>query len=654
MSPVIRLDRKDEAGNYYSGTEVGDTLTSFPINLQNKIKMTFKFDFMRAGRHHYPFGWDTAEMFGPESTILDSAGNVLHPGDSLILEFKNPKDSELNPPAAGWNEMAAIDGGHDFEFKSFFAKPVAGGWQIRIDKDTSFVPDTNNYFTADFRFRLRLKASNNGSQSGLPKDDADGWYIDNPTIEIPIEPELEVRWVRVVNPYTKIPQSQAIFPIYVDIQDHSSGEFVALPFRVTILDPQSRIVYSQEIESGVMQGQDSVLRFPDWDATSLAGNNAEYTITAAIAQQGVDTYTADDTTSSKFYLNIDQGPDAIQEFAYDHAGLDAPADSGNDIPNYTRLTDAGIGFTTSTTGSFAMKFQLVRKDTVYGVRAYSVTGYADDAVRISILTGDSNSCVPGGAVLSAMEAAFEDFDAFGYYDLPNPLVLPPGTYWASISQLGLGKTELGGDLSRGGGLLAFAGANFPRIHPIYNSQYGTQWGSDPKDNNGSVGCSFAVETPAGSGNWQPMMPDSGWWPAMVPSSGLLWQTIPNSATTGFGTYLPMIRVIIGNTIPAGVNSEIPASSDFALRPCSPNPFDPNSGALAIDFSLPAEEEATVIIYNALGTEVRTITEGHISAGDHHFAWNGRDESGAIVPPGIYVVALTTPEGEQVSKLVVTP
>lgn len=36
FAPVIRLDRRDAEGNVYSGSDVGDTLISFPFNLRDK------------------------------------------------------------------------------------------------------------------------------------------------------------------------------------------------------------------------------------------------------------------------------------------------------------------------------------------------------------------------------------------------------------------------------------------------------------------------------------------------------------------------------------------------------------------------------------------------------------------------------------------
>ncbi len=665
-SPVIRLDRKDESGNLYAGSGVGDTLTSFPINLQGKTKITFHFDYMRAGRNHYPLGWDDSVMIGPESTILDSLGNIIRAGDSLILEFKKPSAPEVNPTPEDWNEMAAIDGRHDFEFKSFFARPVAGGWQIRIDNDTSFLPDTSNYFTDDFRFRFRLKAKDD-DPSGSPVDDGDAWYIDNPSVIVPLEPHLEVRWVRVVNPYTKVPQSQAVFPVFMNVLDYGSSNGPGCPFRVTILDPNGNVVYSHEVTLETLtEGEDTVLRFPDWDASNLPGNASEYTATAAMDQPGFDSYSGDDSTYTKFFLNVDYGAGAIQEFACDDAGLEPGQDTGNDIPKLTGIPGSGIGFN-GTTGSLAMKFQLARRDTLYGTRVYfGSANQGPDYIRITLLNGDSNSCVPRDTVVqpgvqTMMEAerGGNGFNQFWPYYFAKPIILEKGTYWIAASQLSPHNMELGGDFSRGGGQIVSTNNRTPRIQPTYGSSlstmsYGTQWGSGPGDNNGGMSCSFAVETPAGSGNWKPMMPDSGWWPAMVSSNGLqpIIRISDSQPWTGVGTYLPMIRPMIAQSIepPFGVSAN-PATV-FGLGPNYPNPFDPNETSAAISFTLPTQATVSLTICNIMGEVVKTLVNAVRLAGTHSVWWDGRDERGATVPAGLYFVSLQSIDGHATVKLIV--
>ena len=68
-------------------------------------------------------------------------------------------------------------------------------------------------------------------------------------------------------------------------------------------------------------------------------------------------------------------------------------------------------------------------------------------------------------------------------------------------------------------------------------------------------------------------------------------------------------------------------------------FDGASPAsLQYSLSAPASS-ATVTISDASGRTVRTATLGALTAGDAAFAWDGRDNSGALLPAGAYSFAV---------------
>jgi len=77
--------------------------------------------------------------------------------------------ARCNPSAGAWSQVAAIDGGHDFEFQNF---------NLSFDR---FGPI--NYLATDFRYRFRLKAKNDGPLVAPPVDDGDTWYVDNPSLD---------------------------------------------------------------------------------------------------------------------------------------------------------------------------------------------------------------------------------------------------------------------------------------------------------------------------------------------------------------------------------------------------------------------------------------------------------------------------------------
>jgi hypothetical protein len=68
----------------------------------------------------------------------------------------------------------------------------------------------------------------------------------------------------------------------------------------------------------------------------------------------------------------------------------------------------------------------------------------------------------------------------------------------------------------------------------------------------------------------------------------------------------------------------------------PNPF---RAATALAFELPAAGPARLAVYDASGRRVRTLLDGESSAGPHEVAWDGTDDAGRTVPPGVFVSRL---------------
>ncbi|MEJ2628606.1 MAG: FlgD immunoglobulin-like domain containing protein [bacterium] len=79
----------------------------------------------------------------------------------------------------------------------------------------------------------------------------------------------------------------------------------------------------------------------------------------------------------------------------------------------------------------------------------------------------------------------------------------------------------------------------------------------------------------------------------------------------------------------------------------PNPFNPKT---TINFTLPVESRVELNIYNMLGIKVRTLLEEKRTAGNYSVHWNGRDDSGALVPSGIYMYELVTSDFTQRKKM----
>lgn len=78
---------------------------------------------------------------------------------------------------------------------------------------------------------------------------------------------------------------------------------------------------------------------------------------------------------------------------------------------------------------------------------------------------------------------------------------------------------------------------------------------------------------------------------------------------------------------------------------SPNPFNPST---TIAFSIPTAARVSLVIYNAIGQEVRRLIDGPLSAGAHRIRWDGRDARGREAAGGVYVYSLVSERGESTS------
>ena len=88
--------------------------------------------------------------------------------------------------------------------------------------------------------------------------------------------------------------------------------------------------------------------------------------------------------------------------------------------------------------------------------------------------------------------------------------------------------------------------------------------------------------------------------------------------------------------------------DVLLGPSVPNPFAPHT---TIHFNVPAPSVVDLGVYNILGQRVRTLHAGDLGAGEHTREWDGRDERGEELPPGIYFVRITIGDVTESRRLV---
>ena len=94
-------------------------------------------------------------------------------------------------------------------------------------------------------------------------------------------------------------------------------------------------------------------------------------------------------------------------------------------------------------------------------------------------------------------------------------------------------------------------------------------------------------------------------------------------------------------------SELPDA--FAVGQNFPNPFNPET---TITYALPQASDVRLVIYNALGQEVRTLINGVQPAGFHRIVWDSRDNMGRQVSSGIYLYRLVAGEFLDTRKMLI--
>lgn len=181
---------------------------------------------------------------------------------------------------------------------------------------------------------------------------------------------------------------------------------------------------------------------------------------------------------------------------------------------------------------------------------------------------------------------------------------------------------------------------------------------------GTYEVSFSVASPKTSGIFklsldgreitQPIaVPNTGGWDA--------WRTIKAENVQLSGGQHELTLVISGGdfniqkmefvlkTASGTDNDGEIAPEDFRLGQNYPNPFN---GETIIPVSLP-EDTATQVrlsIHNLFGEEVKVLTNGRISGGQHEITWDGMDDNNRSVAGGVYFYRAATSKKARIRKL----
>ncbi|MDA3861442.1 MAG: T9SS type A sorting domain-containing protein [Melioribacteraceae bacterium] len=98
--------------------------------------------------------------------------------------------------------------------------------------------------------------------------------------------------------------------------------------------------------------------------------------------------------------------------------------------------------------------------------------------------------------------------------------------------------------------------------------------------------------------------------------------------------------ILESSVGTGVEAKeltIITPNDYTLNQNYPNPFNPTTN---IRFSLPVSKKISVIIYDMLGSKVKTLVNNeNFSKGSYEVTWNGTNNFGSKVASGNYIATM---------------
>lgn len=87
---------------------------------------------------------------------------------------------------------------------------------------------------------------------------------------------------------------------------------------------------------------------------------------------------------------------------------------------------------------------------------------------------------------------------------------------------------------------------------------------------------------------------------------------------------------------------------YSLAQNYPNPFNPTT---EINFSIGRHEKVSLVVYDLLGREVKTLIKDDLVPGEYKVNWDGRNDHGNLLSSGVYIYKLSTENFSKVRKMV---
>lgn len=644
-SPVISMNRLTLGGGEPAESPGGDIIRSFPVDMRGRENSVLSISIQRVRyRDDWERGYGDATLVGPEPRAIFN-GNVLGPyqvgtaasanPDEIVVELAN---NSVGGPDKAQERLFHVTNIDDERWRFHFrdedndeliekdvpALGLYGGGGYRVgflenDPDSVLaeetqtrrnslrpnvyddgfdeeyrkffiaIPDTfinfPNEVAQNFRFRVRVMATNDLKCIICIPDDSDDFYVDNVKIlfEDVEATDIEVSAVKVKWPYTRVPASQATkVPIQVRVTNNTTGDaptyFIKLKiFRGSGNNVEDEPIYCRTEPVPTHRGRQTVdYDMPTFNAREVGPG--DYRLQAIVLLPGdTDKDPRNDTTY--FDWNIEFGEDFAYDPITDDPENDVSQELGKPVGRGLNLFGSAFGGTVfggydfvqnaagatggNGSGQIAMKFDLQNTDTLYGYRAYfAVLNQARDDISFHLFEGNENT--PGNEIAQAsifrrrgesdveVDGNGNPLVSFGEYvdfrlDGGEGVILQPGTYWVGIAQRGETGLELGASGVRGGmrtlnisqipnNPIGSAGIQLA-IHKEFRKK-----GPNGDQLNDNL---FAYENTLGSRQWEQFMLTEG-----IPAYAHLhhWGLSPTDGITrtlSRGFWIPMVRPYFG-------------------------------------------------------------------------------------------------------------
>lgn len=100
---------------------------------------------------------------------------------------------------------------------------------------------------------------------------------------------------------------------------------------------------------------------------------------------------------------------------------------------------------------------------------------------------------------------------------------------------------------------------------------------------------------------------------------------------------------------SGIRVSSHRSTSSGIVSVAPNPARQN---VAVTYDVPHPGPVTIVIYTITGARVRTLVDYYHNSGQYRREWNGADDQGHVLPPGVYLMRMLGPDGAQSAEQVI--